>query len=111
MRSAFEDLDQGPANHTPLTPLSFLAWAARAYPDKTAVIHGERTFTYAEFARRCRRLGAALARRGIGRGDTVGIMAPNVPAMLEAHFGVPLAGAVPNPVNYPLVAPTIPIIP
>jgi fatty-acyl-CoA synthase len=108
--NAFEALQQGPANYTPLTPLSFLAWAARVYPDKTAVIHGERTFTYVEFARRCRRLGAALARRGIGRGDTVAIMAPNVPAMLEAHYGVPLAGAVLNPLNYRLDARTIAFI-
>ena len=110
MPNAFEELAQEPANYTPLTPLSFLAWAARVYPDKTAVIHGERTFTYAEFAARCRRLGAALARRGIGRGDTVAIMAPNVPAMLEAHYGVPLAGAVLNPLNYRLDARTIAFI-
>src|SRR5947207_2930504 len=102
MPSAFEDLDRGPANHTPLTPLSFLAWAARVYPGKTAVIHGERTYTYAEFAARARRLGSALARRGIGPGDTVAVMAPNVPAMLEAHYGVPLTGAVLNTLNYRL---------
>ncbi len=110
MPSAFEDLDRGPANHTPLTPLSFLAWAARVYPGKTAVIHGERTFTYAEFAARARRLGSALARRGIASGDTVAIMAPNVPAMLEAHYGVPLTGAVLNPLNYRLDARTIAFI-
>jgi fatty-acyl-CoA synthase len=107
---AFADLDRGPANYAPLTPLSFLAWAARVYPDKPAVIHGERVFTYAEFAGRCRRLGSALARRGIGRGDTVAIMAPNVPAMLEAHYGVPLTGAVLNPLNYRLDARTIAFI-
>jgi len=108
--SAFEELDRGLANYTPLTPLSFLAWAVRVYPDKTAVIHGERTFTYAEFAARARRLGSALARRGIGRGDTVAVMAPNVPAMLEAHYGVPLTGAVLNPLNYRLDARTIAFI-
>ena len=110
MTSGFEELDRGPANYTPLTPLSFLAWAARVYPGKTAVIHGERTFTYAELAARVRRLGSALARRGIGRGDTVAIMAPNVPAMLEAHYGVPLAGAVLNPLNYRLDARTLAFI-
>ncbi len=110
MPTGFEDLDRGPANYTPLTPLSFLAWAARVYPDKTAVIHGERTFTYAEFAARARRLGSALAKRGIGRGDTVAVMAPNVPAMLEAHYGVPLTGAVLNPLNYRLDARTIAFI-
>jgi len=110
MTSAFEELERGAANYTPLTPLSFLAWAARVYPDKVAVVHGDRTFTYAEFAARARRLGSALARRGIGRGDTVAIMAPNVPAMLEAHYGVPLAGAVLNPLNYRLDARTLAFI-
>jgi fatty-acyl-CoA synthase len=91
----------------PLTPISFLARSAGVYPDKVAVIHGDRTFTYAEFAARCRRVASALARRGIGPGDTVAIMAPNVPAMLEAHFGVPMAGAVLNALNYRLDARTI----
>jgi fatty-acyl-CoA synthase len=108
--SAFDELGRGPANYAALTPLSFLAWAARVYPTKTAVIHGERTFTYAEFAARARRLGSALARRGIGRGDTVAIMAPNVPAMLEAHYGVPMTGAILNPLNYRLDARTIAFI-
>jgi fatty-acyl-CoA synthase len=100
-------LDRRAANYVPLTPISFLARAAGVYPDKAAVIHGDRTFTYAEFAARCRRLASALARRGIGAGDTVAIMAPNVPAMLEAHFGVPMAGAVLNALNYRLDARTI----
>src|SRR5919201_5720316 len=104
------DLDKGPANHVPLTPLSFLARAATVYPRKTAVIHGDRRFTYAEFAARCRRLASALARRGIKRGDTVAIMAPNVPAMLEAHYGVPMTGAVLNALNYRLHARTIAFI-
>ena len=110
MANPFEELERGAANYTALTPLSFLAWAARVYPGKTAVIHGERAFTYAEFAGRARRLGSALAGRGIGRGDTVTVMAPNVPAMLEAHYGVPLAGAVLNPLNYRLDARTIAFI-
>ena len=100
-------LDRRPANYVPLTPISFLARSAVVYPDKPAVIHGDRSFTYAEFAARCRRLASALARRGIGAGDTVAIMAPNVPAMLEAHFGVPMAGAVLNALNYRLDARTI----
>ena len=110
MPAAYEELGRGPANFTPLSPLSFLAWAARVYPRKTAVIHGDRAFTYAEFAARARRLGSALAGRGIGRGDTVAIMAPNVPAMLEAHYGVPMTGAVLNPLNYRLDARTIAFI-
>ena len=63
------DLDRNAANSTPLTPLSFLSWAAHVYPEKTAVIHGERTYAYAEFQARCRRLASALSRRGIGRGE------------------------------------------
>src|SRR5712692_2368380 len=90
------------ANYASLTPISFLRRAAAVYPNKPAVIHGERTFTYAEFSARCRRLASALARRGIGTGDTVAVMAPNVPAMLEAHYGVPMAGAVLNALNYRL---------
>ncbi len=105
-----EDLPRGPANYVPLTPLSFLSRAATVYPEKAAVIHGERVFTYAEFHARCRRLGSALRRRGIRRGDTVAVMAPNVPAMLEAHYGVPMAGAVLNALNYRLDARTIAFI-
>jgi fatty-acyl-CoA synthase len=100
--SPFEQLERGPANWAALTPLSFLRWAARVYGGKPAVIHGERTFTYAELDARCRRLASALRGRGIGLGDCVAIMAPNVPAMLEAHYGVPMAGAVLNPLNYRL---------
>ena len=100
-------LERGPANHAPLTPLSFLARAAAVYPTKPAVVHGDRSYTYAEFAARCRRLASALTRRGIGLGDTVAIMAPNVPAMLEAHYGVPLTGAVLNALNYRLDARSI----
>jgi fatty-acyl-CoA synthase len=104
------DLDPRAANWTPLTPLSFLAWAAGTYATKPAVIHGDRVFTYAEFYARARRLASALTRRGIGRGDTVAIMAPNVPAMLEAHYGVPMAGAVLNALNYRLDPATIAFI-
>ena len=105
-----EALDRGPANYAPLTPLSFLARAATVYPGKPAVIHGDRAFTYADFYARCRRLGSALRRRGIRRGDTVAVMAPNVPAMLEAHYGVPMTGAVLNALNYRLDARTIAFI-
>ena len=77
------------------------------YPDKTAVVHGPRRFTYAELHARCRRLAGALAARGVGVGDTISLMAPNVPEMLEAHFGVPMCGAVLNALNYRLDAATI----
>jgi fatty-acyl-CoA synthase len=107
----FDDgLEPRPANHEPLSPLAFLARAAATYPGKAAVVHGERTFTYAELHARSRRLASALARRGIGVGDTVAIMAPNVPAMLEAHYGVPMAGAVLNALNYRLDARSIAFI-
>ncbi|HEY2891773.1 MAG TPA: acyl-CoA synthetase [Dongiaceae bacterium] len=102
-----ENLDRNPANYTPLTPLSFLARTVEVYPGKTAVIHGDRHFTYAELGGRCRRLASSLAKRGIDEGDTVAIMAPNIPAMLEAHFGVPMAGAVINCLNTRLDAATI----
>jgi 3-(methylthio)propionyl---CoA ligase len=108
--SAFERLPRGPANYVPLTPLSFLARSAAVYPKKTAVVHGDTAYTYAEFDARCRRLGSALARRGIGVGDTVAVMAPNVPAMLEAHYGVPMTGAVLNALNYRLDARSIAFI-
>src|SRR5437867_2347549 len=103
-------LQPGPANHLPLTPLGFLSRAAGVFPGKTAVVDGERTFTYAELDTRCRRLASALVRRGIGRGDTVAVMAPNVRAMLEAHYGVPMAGAVLNALNYRLDAESIAFI-
>ena len=83
-------LARGPANFAALTPLSFLIRAASVYPDKIAVIHGDLRFSYAEFFVRCCRLADALRRRGVGKGDTVSVMAPNVPALLEAHYGLSL---------------------
>ncbi len=110
-RNIFEqDLDRCPANYSPLSPLHFLARAALIYPNKTAVIHGETRYTYAEFYARARRLASALSRRGIGLGDTVSVMAPNVPALLEAHYGVPMTGAVLNALNYRLDARSIAFI-
>jgi len=100
-------LARNSANFTALTPLGFLARAAAIYPDKLAVIDGARRFTYREFHARCRRFADALRRRGIGLGDTVAVLAPNVPALLEAHYGVPMAGAVLNAMNYRLDARSI----
>jgi len=100
-------LAKNAANFTALTPLVLLRRAAAVYPDKLAVIHGATRFTYRELYRRCRRLADALRRRGIGRADTVAVMAPNVPALLEAHYGVPMAGAVLNALNYRLDARSI----
>jgi len=105
-----QGLDKNPANHQPLTPLSFLDWAARVFPNKTAVIHGPHTYTWAEFNVRCRRMASALQKRGIGVGDTVSVMSPNAPAMLEAHYGVPMSGGVLNALNFRLDAETIAFI-
>ena len=104
------NLDRAPANFQALTPLTYLDWSASVYPEKTAVIHGDKRYSYREFQARCRRLASALKGRGIGLGDTVTLMAPNVPAMLEAHYGVPMAGAVLNALNYRLDVDTIALI-
>ena len=100
-------LDRTPANHAPLTPLSFLERAASVYPDKAAVIHGDRTFSYRIFRERCRRLASSLAGCGVGPGDTVAVLAGNIPATLEAHYGVPMLGAVLNALNIRLDARTV----
>jgi fatty-acyl-CoA synthase len=101
------DLDRNPANFQPLTPLTLLARAAAVHPDHIAIIHGKLRRRYGEFYARTRRLASALARRGIGRGDTVAAMLANTPAMLEAHYGVPMAGGVLNALNTRLDAPLI----
>ena len=95
------------ANYVALSPVQFLERSALIWPGKVAVRHGRTAYTYAEFEQRCRRLASALARRGIGRGDTVAVMAPNIPALLEAHYAVPALGAVLNALNYRLDARTI----
>ncbi|UTW51071.1 acyl-CoA synthetase [bacterium SCSIO 12827] len=104
------DLGPTPANHQPQTPLSFLTWAASVYPDQPAAIHGARTISYGDMLVRCRRLAGALAARGIGPGDAVSVMGANTPELLEAHFGIPMAGAVLNALNTRLDAPTIAFI-
>src|ERR1700722_15452316 len=93
------DLERNAANFQPLTPLSFLARAAEIYPDQTAIIHGARSWTYRQFYARARQFASALTKRGIKRGDTVAVVLPNVPAMLEAHYGIAMAGAVLNSIN------------
>jgi len=95
------------ANCVPLTPLRFLPRSAAIYPDRTAIVHGARRISYREFYARSRRLASALAARGVGEGDTVSVVLPNVPAMLEAHHGVPMLGAVLNAVNTRLDVRTI----
>ena len=101
------DLDRNPANFAALTPLGFIERAASVYPQRTAVIHGQRRFTWAETYARCRRLASALATRGIGEGDTVSAMLSNTPEMYEAHFGVPMTGAVLHAINTRLDAATV----
>jgi fatty-acyl-CoA synthase len=93
------DLDRTPANFQPLTPLQFLERAASVFPDHTAIIHGALRRNYRDFYARARRLASALAKRGIGKNDTVSVLLANTPAMLEAHYGVPMAGAVLNAIN------------
>ncbi len=104
------DLGKNPANYVPLSPLTFIVRAAAVYPQRVSVIHGPARFTWAESYARCRRLAAALGRRGVGIGDTVAVMAANIPALFEAHFGVPMAGAVLNALNIRLDAETIAFI-
>ena len=93
------DLDKCQANHQALTPIRFLKRSADVFPDRTAVIYKDRSYTWSEYSDRCHQLARALMGAGVGRGDTVAIMAANIPAMLEAHFGVPMSGAVLNCIN------------
>ena len=102
-----QHLDKNAANYAPLTPLAFLDRAAAVFPAKTAVIHGDRTYSYREFSERCRRLASALGKAGVGFGDTVAVLAGNIPATLEAHYGVPMIGAVLNALNIRLDAGTV----
>ena len=104
------DLDRNAANFQPLTPLSFLERAAEVYPDTTAIVHGARSWNYRQFYARARQLASALARRGIKRGDTVSVMLANTPALIEAHYGVPMTGAVLNALNTRLDAALIAFI-
>tara|TARA_Y100000994_G_scaffold223482_1_gene204422 strand:- start:208 stop:1836 length:1629 start_codon:yes stop_codon:yes gene_type:complete len=108
MKSPYDThLDRNKANYQPLSPVNFLVRAAAVYPNKTAVIHGSKRYSYAEFYTRSRRLASSLSNRGVGQGDTVSIMAPNIPALLEAHYGVPMIGAVLNALNIRLDAAAI----
>jgi fatty-acyl-CoA synthase len=100
-------LDRNAANYTPLSPLSLIARTAYTYPDQLAVVHGDRRYTWSQTYARCRRLASALAAAGVGRGDTVAVMAANTPEMYEAHFGVPMTGAVLNTLNTRLDAEAI----
>src|SRR3954447_12674468 len=100
-------LDRNPANFQPLTPLTLLERAASVFPDQLAVVHGPLRRNYREFYARARRLASALAKRGIGRGDTVSAVLANTPPLLECHYGVPMTGAVLNTMNTRLDAAVI----
>src|ERR1700716_4266781 len=100
-------LEKTPANFVPLTPLSFLARTAAVYPDHISTVYEGRVFTWAQTFARCRRFAAFLAGRDIGNGDTIAAMLPNIPAMNEVHFAVPMAGAVLNALNIRLDAASI----
>ncbi len=96
-----------PANYAPLTPMTFLDRASKVHPHRTAVIYGDRRLDWRTFADRCRRLASALRGGGLAPGDTVAVLSPNLPEMVEAHFGVPLAGGVLNTLNIRLDADSI----
>ena len=105
-----QHLDKNPANFQALSPLSFLERAARVYPDAQSVVHGNRRYTWSETFTRARKLASALTKRGIQKGDTVAVMLSNTPEMYEAHFGVPVTGAILNALNYRLDADNIAFI-
>jgi fatty-acyl-CoA synthase len=108
MTSIFDqDLPRNEANFAPLSPLSFIERAADVYPQRLAVVHGDLRRNWSEVYARCRRLASALARYGVRKGDTVAVMLPNTPPMVEAHFGIPMSGAVLNALNTRLDAETI----
>lgn len=103
-------LGQTEANYIPITPISFMARTAHVYPDRTAVVYGDVRRSWAETYDRCRRFASALVKRGYGRGDTVSIFATNIPEMYEAHFAVPMSGAVLNAINTRLDAEAVAFI-
>ena len=100
MTSIFDqDLPKNAANYTALTPLTFIERAAQVYPDRPALVHGALRRSWGEVYHRCRQMASALSQHGIGKNDTVAVMLPNTPPMMEVHFGVPMAGAVLNALN------------
>ena len=105
--SMYDDFEKVKANHVPLSPLSFLPRAASFYPDKEAVVYGNRHYTWAQTYERCKRLASAINKLGVSKGDTVSVIATNTPEMVEAHFGIAMAGAVLNSINVRLDSDTI----
>ncbi len=107
MKEAYEALAKNPANFTALTPLSFLQRTADIYGEREAIIYGERCYTWRQCHERCLRMASSLTELGIGKGDTVAVLAFNTPEMFEAHFFVPMTGAVLNTINTRLDAETL----
>ena len=105
-----QDLEANLANFTALSPISMMRRAATIYPDKLAVVYGERRLSWGDVYRRCASVAAALTRRGIGRGDTVAALSTNLPEMFEAHFAIPMSGAVLNAINMRLDAASVAFI-
>jgi len=103
-------LDQTPANFVALTPVTFMARTAQIYPGRAATVYNDLRRSWAETYERCRRFACALVQRGVGQGDTVSIMATNIPEMFEAHFAVPMSGAVLNAINTRLDAGSVAFI-
>lgn len=103
-------LERTRANYRPLTPIDFLSWAGSVFRDRVGVVYRERRYSWGEVLARCRRFASALRRRGVGQGDTVAVLCPNIPPMLEAHYGIPMAGAVLNALNTRLDPATIAFI-
>ncbi len=108
--NSLDRLEKNAANYVPLSPLSFLPRTAATYPERPAVVHGKRRYNWAQAYDRCKRLASALVQHGVGRGDTVAVMAPNTPEMWEAHYGVPMCGAVLNTLNVRLDGATLAFI-
>ena len=111
MHEAYEALGRGAANHVALSPLSFLRRAEVVYGPRPAVSYGRVRHSWAEVADRVRRVAGGLRARGVGLGDTVSVLCPNIPELFELHYAVPLAGAVLNTLNFRLEAETIAYIP
>ncbi|HEY5738509.1 MAG TPA: AMP-binding protein, partial [Gammaproteobacteria bacterium] len=107
MTIEYDQLATNPANFVPLTPLSFLQRTADIYPQREAVIYNQRRYSWAQIRNRCMRIASSLAARGIGRNDTVSVLAFNTPEIFESHFSVPMAGAVLNTINTRLDADTV----
>ena len=105
-----KDLHKNAANFTALSPISMMRRAASIYPDRTAVVYGQRRVSWGDVYTRCASVAAALTNRGIGSGDTVAVLSANLPEMFEAHFAIPMSGAVLNAINMRLDAATVAFI-